>query len=119
MQFLTLIALTTTALAAPTTLDQRQVPVCTGGQPLCCATDVLNLADLDCATRTSPQTLRSHVLTRLAATTPLNTNEFIDICSSSGQQAKCCVLPILGQALFCTDVNPSAETTVVNAPAEQ
>ncbi|KAF2195808.1 hydrophobin 2, partial [Zopfia rhizophila CBS 207.26] len=60
---------------------------CTGAaSPQCCATDVLNLADLDCAP---------------PPTTPTSINNFIDICSSAGQQAKCCVLPVLGQALFC------------------
>jgi len=43
-------------LAIPV-LEQRQLPleVCTGAtsNPQCCATDVLNLADLDCANRMS------------------------------------------------------------------
>ena len=52
MQYFTIIAaFAAAALAAPAALEQRQLPVCTGGSPLCCATDVLNLADLDCATR--------------------------------------------------------------------
>lgn len=55
MQFFALVAaFAAAAVAAPASLEQRQVPVCTGGSPLCCATDVLNLADLDCATRTFP-----------------------------------------------------------------
>ncbi|KAF9733427.1 hypothetical protein PMIN06_007548 [Paraphaeosphaeria minitans] len=101
MQFFTVIAFAFAAAAAPA-LESRQIPVCTGGSPLCCATDVLNLADLDCATPT---------------TTPTSTNQFIDICATAGQQAKCCILPILGQALFCSDVNPTADTTVVTAPS--
>jgi hypothetical protein len=40
----------TAAFAAP--LDERQVGLCSSGNPVCCATDVLNLANLDCAPRT-------------------------------------------------------------------
>lgn len=43
-----------------------------------------------------------------AATTPTDVNNFIDICAADGQQAKCCLLPILDQALICSDVNPQA-----------
>lgn len=41
------------ALAAP--LEERQVTLCTGtdSNAQCCATDVLGLADLNCADRTS------------------------------------------------------------------
>ncbi|KAF2260795.1 hypothetical protein CC78DRAFT_385564 [Lojkania enalia] len=94
MRFQTILALAATALAAPL-VEERQVPLCSGaGTPLCCATDVLDLADLDCHT---------------PPTGPTSINNFIDICSAEGQQAKCCVIPILGQALFCADVNPTAE----------
>jgi hypothetical protein len=45
------------AFAAPAQLEDRQVPYtpCTGlyGTSQCCATDVLGLADLDCANRKS------------------------------------------------------------------
>jgi hypothetical protein len=41
--------------ASPTYLEERQVPpgLCAGltGTPQCCATDVLGVADLDCANR--------------------------------------------------------------------
>ncbi|PVH95601.1 fungal hydrophobin [Periconia macrospinosa] len=91
-----IVAFAAAAMAAPV-LEDRQVPLCSGGgQAQCCATDVLNLADLDCAT---------------PPTTPTDVNSFIDVCSAAGQQAKCCVLPILGQALFCADVNPTAPAT--------
>ena len=60
MQFFTIVAaFAAAAVAAPASLEQRQVPVCTGGNPLCCATDVLNLADLDCATRKCSPTTTS------------------------------------------------------------
>ncbi|KAI5804816.1 fungal hydrophobin-domain-containing protein [Peziza echinospora] len=81
------------AFAIPAMLAERQLPLCTSGTPLCCATDVLELADLDCH---SPPI------------TPNGTDSFIDICSAEGQQAKCCLIPILGQALLCSDVNPTA-----------
>lgn len=51
-----------------------------------------------------------------APTTPTGVNNFIDICAAGGQQAKCCLLPILGQALICSDVQPIAEAPAT--PAE-
>jgi len=61
MQFTTLLATailaTSTVLASPAFhADKRQQAVCLAGlytTPLCCATDVLGVADLDCAARTS------------------------------------------------------------------
>lgn len=49
MQYLTILALAATAFAAP--LEERQAGLCSSGSPLCCATDILNLAVLDCQTR--------------------------------------------------------------------
>ncbi|KAF2823172.1 hypothetical protein CC86DRAFT_409927 [Ophiobolus disseminans] len=91
MLFTTVLAFAVAAFAAP--LEQRQAGLCSSGTPLCCATDVLDLADLDCAA---------------PSITPATTNEFIETCSVAGQQAKCCLIPILGQALICSDVNPTA-----------
>ncbi|KAF2201304.1 hypothetical protein GQ43DRAFT_351961, partial [Delitschia confertaspora ATCC 74209] len=100
MQFSTILLFAATAIAAPM-MEERQLVLCTGaGSPQCCATDVLNLADLDCAA---------------PPTTPTSINNFIDVCSAAGQQAKCCVLPVLGQALFCADVNPT--TSPATTPA--
>ncbi|KAF2001327.1 hypothetical protein P154DRAFT_168214 [Amniculicola lignicola CBS 123094] len=92
MLFSTVLFFAASAIATPI-LQGRQLPLCTSGSPLCCATDVLNLADLDC---------------NAPPTTPISINNFIDVCSAQGQQAKCCLLPILGQALICSDVNPTA-----------
>lgn len=50
-----------------------------------------------------------------APTTPTGVNNFIDICAAEGQQAKCCLLPLLGQALLCTDVVPQAEAPAPSA----
>jgi hypothetical protein len=62
--------------------------VCSGtyGTPQCCATNVLDVADLNCA---NPPTI------------PTDTQSFIDECAAIGQQAQCCALPILDQALLC------------------
>ncbi|CCC10469.1 hypothetical protein SMACR_08025 [Sordaria macrospora] len=92
MQFTiaTVLSLLTVALAAPAAVVERQVPytACTGlyGTAQCCATDILGLADLDCAN--PPATLTSAV-------------QFQATCSDIGQRARCCLLPILGQALVC------------------
>ncbi|KAI0520700.1 fungal hydrophobin-domain-containing protein [Xylaria bambusicola] len=52
----------------------------------CCSTDVLGLADLDCAS---------------VPAIPTSASEFRSICAASGQRARCCVIPIAGQALLC------------------
>lgn len=53
---------------------------------LCCATDVLGVANLDCAAPPA-------VLTSAA--------QFKSTCAKIGQRARCCVLPVLGQAVLC------------------
>jgi hypothetical protein len=53
MLYTTILAFAVAALAAPVE-EKRQAPLCSGGgggTPQCCATNVLNLADLDCSTR--------------------------------------------------------------------
>ncbi|KAH8160358.1 hypothetical protein CIB48_g7890 [Xylaria polymorpha] len=62
-----------------------------GGQglysvPQCCATDVLGVADLNCG---SPSAY------------PFSVSNFRDICANGGNRARCCVAPLLGQALLC------------------
>ncbi|KAJ1323839.1 Fungal hydrophobin [Microdochium nivale] len=52
----------------------------------CCSTDVLGIADLDCS---APQ---------VALTSPA---QFDNVCASVGRRARCCVVPILGQAVLC------------------
>ncbi|OAL01183.1 hypothetical protein IQ06DRAFT_347244 [Phaeosphaeriaceae sp. SRC1lsM3a] len=98
MLYTTILAFAVAAFAAP--LEERQVGLCSSGNPVCCATDVLNLANLDCAP---------------PAVTPTSINAFIDTCAEGGQQAKCCLIPILGQALLCSDVNPTAEVPATGA----
>ncbi|OAK94104.1 hypothetical protein IQ06DRAFT_382484 [Phaeosphaeriaceae sp. SRC1lsM3a] len=71
--------------------------VCTGAlysQAQCCATDVLGAVGLNCA---------------VPATTVTSTDDFIETCAKTGQQAKCCVIPVAGQDLLCTNVSPSSK----------
>lgn len=44
----------------------------------------------------------------LAATAVSSVDDFISTCSGTGQQAKCCVVPVADQALLCQDVSPSS-----------
>jgi hypothetical protein len=77
------------SMAAPLELVDRQVYLpCAGlsGNAQCCATDVLGLADLDCA---GPPEV------------PTSAANFSAVCSAIGQRARCCALPVLGQALIC------------------
>ncbi|PQE06412.1 fungal hydrophobin protein [Rutstroemia sp. NJR-2017a WRK4] len=53
----------------------------------CCATDVLGVLDLDCQTPTSG-----------------SSSDFG--CATGGQRARCCVLPVAGQAALCTAPTP-------------
>jgi hypothetical protein len=52
------------AFAAPAQVEDRQVPytACSGlyGTSQCCATDVLGVADLDCANRKPPRAFHGH-----------------------------------------------------------
>ncbi|KAI1326096.1 fungal hydrophobin-domain-containing protein [Xylariaceae sp. FL0255] len=55
-------------------------------QPQCCSDDVLGVADVDCASPTA---------------VPSSPSNFAAICAASGQTARCCVIPVLGQAVLC------------------
>ncbi|KAI1260524.1 fungal hydrophobin [Xylariaceae sp. FL1019] len=52
----------------------------------CCSTDILGVADLNCA---SPGAV------------PTSPTDFASICAAGGQRARCCVLPVLGQSVLC------------------
>ncbi|KAM0803317.1 hydrophobin [Usnea florida] len=91
MHFSTIVA--TALLGAAVTMgvptnNKRNTILCPGtpDTPECCATDVLGVADLNCAPPPSP---------------PSNISQFVDICAAIGQQAKCCFIPVLGQGLVC------------------
>ncbi|KAK3341058.1 hypothetical protein B0H65DRAFT_430876 [Neurospora tetraspora] len=85
MQFTiaTVLSLLTVALAAPAVIE-RQVPYipCSGlySNAQCCATDVLGVADLDCANPTETVTSAAN---------------FQSTCAAIGQRARCCVLPVV------------------------
>lgn len=85
MQYFTVVAtlFASVALSSPVEVQERQLYIpCSGlyGTAQCCATDVLGVADLNCA---DPPTV------------PTNASEFQSECSAIGQQARCCVLPIV------------------------
>ncbi|PTB64898.1 hydrophobin [Trichoderma citrinoviride] len=101
MQFLAVAALLfTTALAAPSSdpsgIVRRANVWCPRGlyaNPQCCDVDVLGVADLGCVVPPSK---------------PSSCKSFGSVCASIGRQPKCCVAPIAGQALLCTDAAPPA-----------
>ncbi|KAI0097987.1 hydrophobin-like protein [Nemania sp. FL0031] len=87
----TLFAIIGFIATAVTAIPTEQPYTACGGQglysvPQCCATDVLGVADLNCH---SPSAY------------PFSVSNFRDICANGGQRARCCVAPILGQALLC------------------
>ncbi|KAM3451491.1 hypothetical protein MY3296_005307 [Beauveria thailandica] len=53
--------------------------------PQCCATDVLGVADIDCF---HPEDAHG-------------AHSFQEICAAAGQRARCCVIPVAGQAILC------------------
>ncbi|KAI0127600.1 hydrophobin [Xylariales sp. AK1849] len=56
------------------------------GTAQCCSTDVLGVADLDCAN---------------PATAPKDVADFVATCAGVGQKARCCVLPVADQDVLC------------------
>ncbi|POS72270.1 fungal hydrophobin [Diaporthe helianthi] len=91
MQYITVVAtlFASVALSSPIEVQERQLYVpCSGlyGTAQCCATDVLGVADLNCA---DPPTV------------PTDASVFQADCAAIGQQARCCVLPILEQGVLC------------------
>ena len=96
MYFSTII-LTTALVAASSTMATpalRRNPgfasytPCSGfyNTPQCCATDVLGVVDLDCA---SP------------SAAPTSAADFTEICVAIGERARCCALPVLSQDVLC------------------
>ncbi|KAI1214264.1 Cerato-ulmin hydrophobin family [Annulohypoxylon truncatum] len=76
------------AVAAPAVEERQTYTPCSGlyGTAQCCATDVLGVADLDCA---NPPAV------------PTDASNFSSECAAIGQRARCCVLPILEQGVLC------------------
>ncbi|KAG6186104.1 hypothetical protein E4U10_005883, partial [Claviceps purpurea] len=56
--------------------------------PQCCATGLLGVLDLDCQ---SP------------SRTSFSSSDFKSTCRSEGRKARCCVLPVAGQDVLCTN----------------
>ncbi|RFU79287.1 hydrophobin [Trichoderma arundinaceum] len=79
----------------PGSSGQDEASVCPAGlfsNPQCCSTVVLGIVGLDCATPTSA---------------PIDGADFGRICAARGQQARCCVLPVIskaGQGVLCQPV---------------
>lgn len=110
MKFFATLALVAGAIAAPATLEDRtgggsSGSVCNPGlysNPICCATDVLGVICLDGDVRKfSP---KRHILQLAGSCTdilspanqrPTSARNFRDICAAKGQQARCCVLPVV------------------------
>ncbi|KAJ4198477.1 hypothetical protein NW759_016309 [Fusarium solani] len=55
------------------------------GNPQCCSVNGLGVVDAECDSPTE---------------TPTDPDSFSQICATTGQRARCCVLPVLGQALL-------------------
>ena len=92
-------ASTTLASVIPE-LARRQSNLCSEGSAVCCATDVLGVADLNCAVREYLTLVTlTRMLTRTAPSTPTDPDDFTSICATIGQQAKCCLLPIVSHTL--------------------
>ncbi|KDR66742.1 hypothetical protein GALMADRAFT_33917, partial [Galerina marginata CBS 339.88] len=74
------------AVASPTfsELESRQSRLCpasTAPNPLCCATDVLGVANLDCASPPNP--------------IPSDIPSFNNICAANGQRSRCCLVSLV------------------------
>ncbi|XP_014560675.1 hypothetical protein COCVIDRAFT_88578 [Bipolaris victoriae FI3] len=92
----TVLAFAVGATAAPLASYSSGVcPIGLYSNPQCCATDVLGVAALNCQN---------------PATTPTSADQFISGCAGTGQQAKCCVIPVANQAVLCQDVSPNAKS---------
>ncbi|KAH8810678.1 hydrophobin [Xylogone sp. PMI_703] len=92
MKFFTVAAIFVgAAMAVPTTPPAAGWTACqTGNQnsPVCCAVDVLKVADLDC--EPTPQI-------------PTSPDDFQKQCQTVGKEARCCTLALLGQGIGCDD----------------
>ncbi|PHH67928.1 hypothetical protein CDD82_988 [Ophiocordyceps australis] len=89
MKAFAVVAFLAGALAMPSQSGNYGGSKCNPGlysNPQCCATDVLGLLDLDCQT-------------------PQHGDARDFGCPQAGQRARCCVVPVAGQALLC--IGPS------------
>ncbi|CAI6095857.1 unnamed protein product [Clonostachys chloroleuca] len=77
---------TTTDTTTPTSVLYESCPDSLYRSVNCCSVDVIGVADIECDTPTK---------------IPTDAHSFSNICASVGKRARCCVLPLLGQALVC------------------
>ena len=110
MKAFTVLFLAGAAMAQPAHLVDRQAMVCGGtlySQAQCCSTDVLGVADLDCAVRTSMIPLQPRIyikpLTLTADSMPKDADDFKSICAATAKSAKCCTLPLATLGILCND----------------
>ena len=127
MHFSTIIAMAllgaSTTMAVPAMKRNNQL-LCPGlpGDPQCCAVNALNVADLNCGPRTSPscssslhiypyfapyiffyiprKTAANLVFLFLVPAPASNVSQFTQVCAAIGQQAQCCVLPVVSVLFF-------------------
>ncbi|KAL9529502.1 Cryparin [Sphaerulina musiva] len=87
MQF-TILAFAAMAAAIPAMIQERAPgSVCPAlDTPLCCQADVDGVADVTCEAPSDSSSVQA----------------FKNSCASSGTTAKCCVLPLAGDALLCS-----------------
>ena len=126
MRFSTIVAATLVAvsstMANPAMRRNPPVapPLCQGtleNTPECCATDVLGLADLDCAPRMlslprfrpsspifayHPEETMTNGIPHVAPKVPSSDADFVAICASIGQRARCCALGTVS-TIFCSN----------------
>ncbi|KAI4622404.1 uncharacterized protein J4E87_006346 [Alternaria ethzedia] len=73
---------------AATSVQARQSEICGGlATPLCCQTDVLGVANLNCAN---------------AGAGIETTEDFQAACAEDGTTAQCCIVPLGADGLLCT-----------------
>ncbi|KAK7219795.1 hypothetical protein V2G26_007798 [Clonostachys chloroleuca] len=77
---------TTTDTTTPTSVPYESCPDSLYRSVNCCSVDVIGVADIECDTPTK---------------IPTDAQSFSNICASVGKRARCCILPLLGQALVC------------------
>jgi len=114
------VAIAMPALDSTSQETPRLCSSATASNPLCCATDVLGAADLDCASREfllpacAPTWNQGrsliHITLLLASTLPNDIPDFNKICAATGLRARCCLLSlvrknysILVDAIFTRD----------------
>ncbi|KAI8653653.1 hypothetical protein NCS56_01319900 [Fusarium sp. Ph1] len=79
-------SLESTHAPAETGTSYEPCPDSLYGNPQCCSVNGLGVVDAECDSPTE---------------TPTDPDSFSQICAATGQRARCCVLPVLGQALLC------------------